>query len=133
MVSAIEEEVVDGYLVRRYPGGAVVRALISEEPELTPAPRVLTHKQFRDRLSFGEQLLLDNFSVAEYAEADPKIQALGVMQRAEVRTAIATFRDAQNVDLDDPATIRLVTLLGSLELLDEPSADRVEQILRGAQ
>ncbi len=91
--------------------------------------RILTHKAFRDLLSIDEQLLLDNFTVPEYAEVEPKIQALTLMQRAVVRTALATYREAQDVDLDDSATVQLVTMFGSLGMWDGP--ERAAKILSG--
>ncbi len=94
-----------------------------------PSRRILTHKQFRDLLNIDEQLLLDNFTVQEYADAEPRIQALTLMQRAMVRTALATYREAQEVDLDDPATVQLVTLFGAFSLWDGPR--RTAEILAG--
>jgi len=88
---------------------------------------VLTKTAFRARLSLTEQIRIDNFSVLEYAAADAQIAALTIEQRATVRTAIATYKDAQEIDLADPRTVQFIGLLGGLDLLDH--AGRPAEIL----
>ena len=89
----------------------------------------LTHRQFRKRLSVAEQLIFDNFDVAEFATSHPKISALSIEQRANVRTGLATYRDAQDIRLDDPDTQMLVGMLSAYGLLD--SSERAGEILNG--
>lgn len=89
----------------------------------------LTHNDFRKRLSLDEQLIFDNFDVPEFASVHPKIIALDVMQRALVRTGLATYRDVLDIRLTDPDTQRLVGMLAAFGLLDH--AGRAEEILNG--
>jgi hypothetical protein len=95
-------------------------------PVQTPA-RVLTRRQFRQRLTLAEQLIVDNFDVAEYAAGHPKISALTVDQRALVRVALGNYRDVAEVNLDDPDTVQFVGLFGQLGLWDSP--ERAQAIL----
>lgn len=88
-----------------------------------------THREFRKRLTLSEQVILDNFDVAEFAAVTPKIQALTVEQRASVRTALATYREAMDIRLDDPDTIALVTMFEAYGLWDSPG--RAAEILNG--
>lgn len=89
----------------------------------------LTHRQFRKRLSVAEQLIFDNFDVPEFAATHPKISALSIIERANVRTGLATYRDAQDIRLDDPDTQMLVGMLAAYGLLD--SSERAGEILNG--
>ena len=92
------------------------------QPELTPG-------QFRALLTLSEQRILDNFDVQEFASFNPKIKALTIDQRADVRTGIATYRDSTSVDLGDTRTITFINMMGAYGLLD--SEERAAQILAG--
>ncbi len=99
----------------------------SPATSLEALPRTLTHIQFRKRLTGTEQIIFDNFDAPEYAAAEPKITGLTVMQRAAVRSGLATYKEADEVNLDDPDTVALVTLFGALGLWDHPG--RAAEIL----
>ncbi|MDR0673343.1 MAG: hypothetical protein LBF93_06735 [Zoogloeaceae bacterium] len=99
------------------------------ETEALPPARVLTHYAFRGLLTLDEQVILDNFDVPEFAAVHPKLENLGVIDRAKLRTAMASYRDAQEINLDDPGMMVFVGLLAQLGLLD--SADRAARIFSG--
>ncbi len=99
-------------------------------PTPAPAPeREYTKAEFRALLTLPEQLIIDNFNVAEFAAEVPAIQALTVMQRAHVRTGIETYNGVTGVLLSDPRTERFVSMLAGFGLLE--SADRAYRILAG--
>ena len=94
----------------------------------TQPPVELAKMDFRMLLTLDEQRIIDNFSVPEFAEWHQRIVALTVEQRANVRTAIATYRDARVVMLSDASTIQFVHMLEGYGLLP---AGRGSQILSG--
>ncbi len=105
--------------------------LAPQQPERPPLPRptVYTKTQFRELLTDAENTLLDNFNVAEFQAEVLAIRSLTVMERASVRSAIARFKDGEDVDRTNPVTVRFITALGALGLLDGPR--RAETILSG--
>ena len=101
-----------------------------ELPPTASAPeREYTKAEFRALLTLPEQLIIDNFNVAEFAAEVPAIQALTVMERAHVRTGIETYNGVTGVLLSDPRTERFVSMLASFGLLDGPG--RAAEILSG--
>lgn len=96
----------------------------------TQLQRVFAHREFRKLLTLGEQLLVDNFDVPEFAAEHPKIAALTVFEKAQVRTALATYRESQEINLDDPDTATFVGLFGALGLWDNET--RAASILTGS-
>ena len=99
-------------------------------PTPLPAPeREYTKAEFRALLTLPEQLIIDNFNVAEFSAEVPAIQALTVMQRAHVRTGIETYNGVTGVLLSDPRTERFVSMLAGFGLLDGPG--RAAEILSG--
>jgi hypothetical protein len=133
-------EIPEGHYARLTPGGWIVTdrpppdsdgaiAVAPPEPPEPPAQRVFTHVEFRRLLSFAEQMILDNLDDPEFAAAHPKLVGLDVMQKVAVRTALATYKEAQEINLDDPSTVRFVGLLAQLGLWDDEG--RAERILAG--
>jgi hypothetical protein len=130
-------EIPEGQYVRLTGKGWAITAtpppdpagVIAVAPEPAPAQRVFTHVEFRGLLSFAEQMILDNLDDPEFAAAHPKLSNLDVMHKAAVRTALATYKEAQEINLDDPSTVRFVGLLAQLGLWDDEG--RAERILAG--
>jgi hypothetical protein len=116
----------EAFVTQHFPGAWV---LAPDQP-VTVAPVKTDSKiEFRALLSAQEQLIVDNFNVQEFASTIPAIQAMTVVQRAQIRSAIATFNDASFISLADPKTQQFVGALGALGLLD--NAQRAAQILAG--
>lgn len=108
--------------------GAFVAPAMSE-PAPAVRPTVYTKTDFRKLLTDGENILIDNFNFAEFVAETPAIKNLTVMQRAGVRSAIARYKDAIDIDRTDPTTVEFIGALGALGLLDGPG--RAGQILAG--
>ncbi len=109
-------------------GGAFVAPELPAPPAIK-RPTVYTKTEFRALLTDAENTLLDNFNFAEFQAEVPAIRSLTVMERASVRSAIARFKDGEDVDRTNPVTVRFITALGALGLLDGPR--RAETILAG--
>ena len=108
--------------------GAFV-APAAAEPAPVERPTVYTKTDFRKLLTDGENILIDNFNFAEFVAETPAIKNLTVAQRAGVRSAIARYKDAIDIDRTDPTTVEFIGALGALGLLDGPG--RAGQILAG--
>ncbi|KQM78920.1 hypothetical protein [Xylophilus sp. Leaf220] len=108
--------------------GAFV-APAAAEPAPVVRPTVYTKTDFRKLLTDGENILIDNFSFAEFVAETPAIKNLTVAQRAGVRSAIARYKDAMDIDRTDPTTVEFIGALGALGLLD--GTGRAGQILAG--
>lgn len=108
--------------------GAFVAPKVAE-PAPVVLPTVYTKTDFRKLLTKAENVLIDNFSVAEFVAETPAIKSLTVAQRADVRSAIARYKDAIDIDRTDPTTVEFIGALGALGLLDGPG--RAGQILAG--
>ncbi|KQM68770.1 hypothetical protein [Xylophilus sp. Leaf220] len=99
------------------------------EPAPVMRPTVYTKTDFRKLLTDGENVLVDNFNFAEFVAETPAIKNLTVAQRAGVRSAIARYKDAIDIDRTDPTTVEFIGALGALGLLDGP--ERSGEILTG--
>ncbi|KQM79812.1 hypothetical protein [Xylophilus sp. Leaf220] len=108
--------------------GAFVAPAAEAPPPPVP-PTVYTKTDFRKLLTDGENILIDNFNFAEFVAETPAIKNLTVAQRAGVRSAIARYKDAIDIDRTDPTTVEFIGALGALGLLDGPG--RAGQILAG--
>jgi hypothetical protein len=59
------------------------------------------------------------------------LQALGVIERAQLRTAVKAYESATEIDLDEPAVQQFVGALAQMGLLDGEAETRVQTILSG--
>jgi hypothetical protein len=117
-VNLSEWRVVGGELIHVIPG--------------PPAPpRVLSHYGFRSLLTLSEQIVLDNFDVAEFAAAHPVLSNFGPVEKATLRTAMKSYEAASEINLDDTGTIMLVGALAQMGLLQGDADARVKTILAG--
>jgi hypothetical protein len=105
--------------------------LIHVIPEPPPPPRVLSHYGFRSLLTLSEQIVLDNFDVAEFAAAHPVLSNFGPIEKATLRTAMKSYKAASEINLDDTGTVMLVGALAQMGLLQGDAEARVKTILAG--
>lgn len=116
-------------LIPTGPGGQMTEVEIGVSTLAPTTQLVYTKTQFRALLTDAENTLLDNFNFAEFQAEVPAIRSLTVMERASVRSAIARFKDGEDVDRTNPVTVRFITALGALGLLAGPG--RAVAILAG--
>jgi hypothetical protein len=96
-----------------------------------PPPRILTHYGFRSLLTLSEQIILDNFDVAEFAAAHPVLSAFGPIEKATLRTAMKAYETASEINLDDAGVAMFVGALAQMGLLEGDGEVRRQTILAG--
>lgn len=111
LIMHIINEYVDGdYLVREYSNGARERFLnIPVEPEPEQPVRILTKLQFRNRFTMDEKAAL--YTAAE--------------SNAMLRIFLDDLNAAENIDLDDPATVGAVNALEHLGIIGSGRAAEI--------